>query len=159
MNDESEDREEPYVDEGRDDRRLQIMLTLIGAGATIIAAVIAGVFTVLPALRNEEPPPPPTVIVPTPAGFSVEIDGPETAPLGEDTYFTILSEGATRVEWAIAGFGGDAIDPFNQTDQIFVAPQDAARVDEWFTIVVTAYNSEGEEASARHRFRISAAEE
>lgn len=158
MDDEHEEITDNAGGSGGDDRRLQIILTLIGAGATIVAAIIAGVFTVLPALRNE-PPPQPTIAMPAPASFSVEIDGPDRALLGEATYFTILSDTADRVEWAIAGFGEDTIDPFRQTDQIFVEPSDAGRVGEWFILVVTAYNRDGESASARHRFQIVSAGE
>lgn len=154
MMDEHEEITEKSAAGGGDDRRLQIILTLIGAGATIVAAIIAGVLAIYPAIRGDTSPQP--AAIPTqPVTFSVEIDGPDEAPLGEPTYFTILSEGAERVEWVIAGFGSDEIDPFNQTDQIFVTPEDTDRVGEWFTLVVTAYNEAGESAGARHRFKVA----
>jgi hypothetical protein len=58
------------------------------------------------------------------------------------------------VEWTIAGFGADEIDPFDRSEQIFVEPSDAGRVGETFTLVVTAYDSEGNDAGARHRFEV-----
>jgi hypothetical protein len=154
------DKEDPekLVDgmtpDNRDDHRLQIILAIIGAGATIMAALIAG----LPALlSNRAVPSPESAVAPDPIEFSVDIDGPVAAPLGQPTYFIITSEQASRVEWAIAGFGNDEIIPFRQTDQIFVSPSDPNRVGEWFTLVVTAFNPDGETAGARHRFQITAA--
>ena len=128
----------------------QIVVAAIGATATLLTALIAGIFGLiqLQASRAQTPP------TPTVNAFTVEIDGPTEAPLNEETWFTIISEDAERVEWTIAGFGSDEIDPFERSDQIFVEPVDAGRVGEQFTLVVIAYN-DGNRATARHEFRIA----
>jgi len=87
----------------------------------------------------------------------VEIDGPAEAPLGEQTYFTLISENAVRAEWAIAGFGRDEINPFRQADQIYVEPTDEEQVGESFTLLVTVYDADDNQASARHRFEVAPA--
>ena len=130
----------------------QIIAALIAAGATLLTALIAGVFGLLQ-LRAanapaDAPPAPP---------LAVEIEGPAEAPLGEETYFTLISENAVRAEWAVAGFGRDEINPFRQTDQIFVQPTDAEQVGESFTLLVTVYDADGNPASARHRFEVAPA--
>ena len=127
-----------------------VVVALIGAAATLLTAVIAGVFGLMQVRATSAPAAPAATVVP----LVVEIDGPATAPLGQPTYFTIISENAARVEWTIAGFGGDEIDPFDQSEQIFVEPADASRVGENFTLVVTAEDANGRAASARHRFQI-----
>jgi hypothetical protein len=141
---------------------IQVLVALIGAAATLAAALIAGIFGLIQ-LRaaTGSPTPAPTTApapthtpAPTLALLSVEIDGPAEAPLNEQTWFTIISEDAVRVEWTVAGFGADEIDPFERSDQIFVEPADAGRVGEAFTLVVTAYDADGNDASARHRFEI-----
>jgi hypothetical protein len=127
----------------------QIIAALIAAGATLLTAVIAGVFGLLQ-LRAANAP----ASAPSAPALAVEIDGPAEAPLGEQTYFTILSETAVRAEWAIAGFGRDEINPFRQADQIFVQPTDDTQVGESFTLLVTVYDADGNQATARHRFEI-----
>jgi len=134
----------------------QIVIALITAAATLLTAIIAGIFGLMQARSSS--PPPPAVSTATSVALTVEIDGPATAPLNEQTYFTIISENAARVEWTIAGFGGDEIDPFDQSVQIFVEPADALRVGENFTLVVTATDAAGRTASARHRFQVVEAE-
>ncbi len=62
-----------------------------------------------------------------------------------------------RAEWAIAGFGRDEINPFRQADQIFVQPTADTQVGESFTLLVTVYDADGNQAAARHRFEIVAA--
>jgi len=130
----------------------QIIAALIAAAATLLTALIAGVFGLLQLRAANAPAGAP----PAPA-LAVEIEGPAEAPLGEETYFTILSENAVRAEWAIAGFGRDEINPFRQADQIFVQPTDAAQVGESFTLLVTVYDAGGNPASTRHRFTVAPA--
>ena len=129
----------------------QIIAALIAAAATLLTAIIAGVFGLLQ-LRAANA----STNDPAPA-LAVEIEGPAEAPLGEQTYFTILSENAVRAEWAVAGFGRDEINPFRQTDQIFVQPTDAEQVGESFTLLVTVYDAGGNQATARHTFEIAPA--
>jgi hypothetical protein len=128
----------------------QIIAALIAATATLLTALIAGVFGLLQLRaansQADAPPAPP---------LTVEIDGPAEAPLGEQTFFTILSENADRAEWTIAGFGRDEINPFRQADQIYVEPVDEGQVGESFTLLVTVYDAAGNQASARHRFTIA----
>lgn len=127
----------------------QIVVAAIGAAATLLAALIVGIFGLIQLQASRVQPPPATLS----AQLSVEIDGPTEAPLNEQTWFTIISEDAERVEWTIAGFGSDEIDPFERSDQIFVEPVDAGRVGEQFTLVVIAYD-DGNRATARHEFQI-----
>jgi hypothetical protein len=130
----------------------QIIAALIAAAATLLTALIAGVFGLLQLRAANAPANAP----PAPA-LAVEIDGPAEAPLGEQTFFTLLSESAVRAEWAIAGFGRDEINPFRQADQLFVQPTDETQVGESFTLLVTVYDADGNTATARHRFEIAPA--
>ncbi len=142
---------------------VQVVVALIGATATLSAALLAGIFGLIQ-MRGRAADPPPTALplptaAPTETEFYVEIEGSSTAPLNEQTYFTIISADAVRVEWTIPDFGRDDINPFRQVDQIFVEPADAGRVGDTFTLLVTAYDADGNTATARHDFEIVAAEE
>ncbi|WP_374687446.1 hypothetical protein [Promineifilum sp.] len=128
----------------------QVVIALIGAAATLLTAVIAGVFGLIQLRAADAPPAEGT---PAPA-LAVTIEGPAEAPLNQVTALTIISENATRAEWSIAGFGSDDINPFHLSDQVEVEPTNAERVGEWFTLVVTVYDSGGAQASARHRFQV-----
>lgn len=130
----------------------QVVIALIGATATLLTAVIAGIFGLIQVRANSAPPT--AIPVPTVVPLAVTIDGPADVPLNELTYFTLISENANRVEWAIAGFGRDEIDPFDQSEQIFVEPTNLDLVGEFFTLVVTAEDAGGRSAHARHRFQI-----
>jgi hypothetical protein len=91
------------------------------------------------------------------AAPSVEIDGPVEAPLGQETYFTIVSENAERAEWSIGGFAGNdvfSVDPLPDSHQIYIEPTDAARVGDRFTLVVTVFGAAGETSTARHEFEV-----
>lgn len=134
----------------------QVTVAIIGASATLLTALIAGVFGLIQLQASRIVPPTPTV-TPVPR-LAVEIEGPSEAPLNQETYFTILSDDAVRAEWAITDFGSDDINPFRQVDQIFVEPIDESRVGESFTLAVTVYDIAGNRATARHRFRIVAEE-
>lgn len=130
----------------------QIVVAFIGAAATLLTALIAGVFGLIQLQASRAQPADPTA---TPAPqLSVEIEGPSEAPLNQETYFTILSDDADRAEWTIPDFGSDDINPFRQVDQIYVEPVDPNRVGEFFTLAVTVYDANGNRATARHRFRI-----
>ena len=132
----------------------QIIAALIAAGATLLTALIAGVFGLLQ-LRAANGP----AVAPAPATtLTVEIDGPAEAPLNQITAFTIISENAVRAEWAIAGFGNDDMNPFHLSEQVEVEPTNAERVGESFTLVVTVYDAGGRQAAARHRFEVVAGE-
>ena len=133
----------------------QIVVAAIGATATLLTALIAGVFGLIQ-LQASRAQPPPTVT--SPPQLIVEIDGPVEAVLNQETYFTILSDSAVRAEWSIPNFGSDDINPFRQVDQIFVQPVDAARVGDSFTLAVTVYDAAGNRATARHQFQIVAEE-
>jgi len=128
----------------------QVVIALIGASATLLTAIIAGVFGLIQ-LRAADAPP--AEATPAPA-LAVTIEGPAEAPLNRVTALTIISEHAARAEWSIAGFGSDDINPFHLSDQVEVEPTNAERVGEWFTLVVTVYDSAGAQASARHRFQV-----
>jgi len=128
----------------------QIVVAAIGATATLLTALIAGIFGLVQFQASRVQPPPPAA---PSALLSIEIDGPTEAPLNEKTYFTLLSDTAVRAEWTIPDFGRDDINPFRQVDQIFVHPVDAGRADS-FTLVVTVYDAAGNRATARHEFQI-----
>lgn len=130
----------------------QIVVAAIGATATLLTAIIAGVFGLIQLQASRAQPAPPTL---TPAlQLAVGIEGPSEAPLNQETYFTILSDAAVRAEWSIPNFGSDDINPFRQVDQIFVRPVDASRVGDSFTLAVTVYDAAGNRATARHRFQV-----
>ena len=131
----------------------QIVVATIGATATLLTAIIAGVFGLIQLQASRSQPPPSPTQSPVPQ-LDVEIEGPTEAPLNQETYFTILSDQAIRAEWTISDFGSDDINPFRQVDQIFVQPADAERVGDNFTVVVTVFDSNGNSRSARHRFEI-----
>ena len=133
----------------------QVVVAFIGASATLLTAIIAGIFGLVQLQASRAQPLPTATTVPQ---LSVEIEGSTEAPLNEETYFTILSDTAVRAEWTITDFGSDDINPFRQVDQIFVEPVDTARVGESFTLAVTVYDAAGNRATARHRFKIVADE-
>ncbi|MBP6016321.1 MAG: hypothetical protein KA586_06340 [Candidatus Promineofilum sp.] len=132
---------------------IPIVVALIGASATLLTALIAGVFGLIQfqASRAESPTPPA-------ASLTVEIDGPAEVPLNTQKGFTIISENAVRAEWTITGFGQDEINPFRQSDEVWVEPTDAGRVGDSFTLVVTVYDTAGNKSSARHQFTVVAEE-
>ena len=132
----------------------QVVVAVIGASATLLAALIAGSFGLIQLRANTRPPDPTIAPSPTVAPLTVEIDGPAEAPLNERTFFTIISDDAVRVEWTISGFGADEIEPFDRSEQIFVTPSNVERIGESFTLVVTAYDAGGNDAGARHRFEV-----
>lgn len=139
----------------RGDTPTAIKVALIGAAATVLVAIITGVFALLQSkAARPEPTPPPAAKVTTP---SIDIDGPLTAPLDERTYFTLVSENAARAEWSIGGFAGNevfTVDPLPNSYQIYIEPTDAGRVEDSFTLVVTVYDAAGQTATARHEFQI-----
>ena len=128
----------------------QIIAALIAAAATLLTALIAGIFGLLQ-LRAANTP------APEAGALGVEIDGPTEAPLNQQTYFTIISEDAVRAEWTIAGFGRDEINPFRQADQVYVEPVNQGQVGQSFTLLVTVYDGAGHRASARHTFAVAPA--
>ena len=141
---------------------VQVVVAIIGATATLAAALLAGIFGLIQMRANAAAAPPVTVaptVAPTESELYVEIEGSNSAPLNEQTYFTIISPAAVRVEWTIPDFGRDDINPFRQADQVFVEPADAERVGDSFTLLVTAYDAAGNTATARHDFEIVPAEE
>ncbi len=127
----------------------QVVIALIGAAATLAAALIAGIFGLIQLQTSRAQAPTPSAIP-----LTVEIDGPTEVPLNKQEGFTIISENAVRAEWTITGFGQDEINPFRQSDEVWVEPTDPGRVGETFTFIVTVYDSAGNKASARHRFTV-----
>lgn len=138
---------------------VQVVVALIGATATLATALIAGIFGLIQMRAAGAPPsapatqPAPTAVV-TPQ-LEVEIEGPDEAPLNRQTYFTIISSRAVRAEWAITNFGRGDVDPFDQVSRVYVEPKDSSRVGESFTMVVTVYDEDGNEAAARHTFTLA----
>lgn len=136
----------------------QVVVALIGATATLATALIAGIFGLIQ-LRAGSAPPPAPATQPAPTAvvapqLEVEIEGPDEAPLNQQTYFTIISNRAVRAEWTITNFGSGDVDPFEQASQVYVEPKDSSRLGESFTMVVTVYDGDGNEASARHNFTL-----
>jgi hypothetical protein len=85
----------------------------------------------------------------------VSIEGPDVAQVGERTYFTIVSEGATRAEWSIGGFANGEIfevDPLPPSHSIYIEPTNAGRAGESFTLAVTVYGADGASASRTKKF-------
>ena len=120
-----------------------------------------GVVTTLP---STELPTPTNVIVTTATStptetptLTIEIVGPDTVPLGRKTYYTLLSQNASRAEWSVGGFSSNEIfvvDPLPPSHQIYIEPTDAGRVGEVFVLAVTVYNERGESTTATKQFTI-----
>jgi hypothetical protein len=88
---------------------------------------------------------------------TVAIEGPAIAPLGEKTYFTIVSKNAVRAEWTAGGFQENEVilvEPLSPLHEIYVEPLDATLVGDSFTILVTVFDTEGQSAVARKQFQI-----
>lgn len=134
----------------------QIIIAIIGASATLLTAIIAGIFGLIQLQASRAQTVPPT-LTPT-ILLDVEIEGPAEAPLNQETYFTILSDLAVRAEWSIPNFGSDDINPFRLAHEIYVEPLNTVRVGDTFTLVVTVYDSNGNSRSASHRFEIVSGE-
>ncbi len=121
-------------------------IAIIGLIGTIVAALLSS--PLLPVLLSGRP----ASDAPT-----VKIEGPDRAPLGAKTYFTIVSKNAVRAEWSIGGFStdsGNLVDPLPPSHQIFVEPSNAARVGDRFTLAVTVYKADGESATATKEFMV-----
>lgn len=132
-----------------------IIIALIGAGATIVAALLTGFFGLA---RNDGP----ATTGPPAAAPVVSLEGPAGAPLGEPTYFTIVSANADRAVWSIGGFNNNesvTVDPLSPSHQIVITPTDASRLGDTFTLVVTVYDPAGASASANRPFTITPADE
>jgi hypothetical protein len=157
----------------------QARIAIISASATVVTAVITGIFGLIQSNAVKPKPPTATPTIPFTATATqrpsptplpatatplvrlpvVEIEGPPTAPLGESSYYTILSQHAQRAEWSIGGFADNQIfmvEPLAASHQIRIEPTDATRVGDTFTIVVTVYGEQGASATARHRFQVVA---
>lgn len=157
------------------ERSTEVRVAMIGAVAMVAVAVVTGIFSLAQSGgARKEPPPAPAAAVSTPAPTSpsaastpvtpaapapsVEIDGPVVAPLGERTYFTIISQNAVRAVWSVGGFGDNEpfeVDRLAPSHQIFVEPTDSTRVGDRFTIVVTVYNAGSQPAIAQHEFQVT----
>jgi hypothetical protein len=158
----------------------QVTVAVIGATATLLTAIIAGVFgliqlraanaqlpastpaptwTAVPTLAPTDTPVPTPTSAPTAtlAPLALEIEGPTEAPLNELTFFTIISENAVRASWSIGGFADNQIfeiDPLPASYEIEVEPTNAERVGDSFTLVVTAFDENGRSITAHHRFEV-----
>jgi hypothetical protein len=137
----------------------EIWIALIGAAATVTVALITGYFGLLSSDRgssNPATPAPAVVAVPV-----VAIEGPLMAPLGKQTYFTIVSQNAVRASWSAGGFSNNRsfdIEPLAPSHQIWIEPTDSSRIGETFTLVVTVYSADGQPATAQRQFQVTAAQ-
>jgi hypothetical protein len=136
----------------------EIWIALIGAAATIVVALITGYFGLLSTDRGAPAPttPPPAAL----SAPSVTIEGPLAAPLGQRTYFTIISQNALRAEWSAGGFGDGRsieIQPLPPSHQIWIEPTDSSRIGDTFTLAVTVYGADGQSATAQRQFQVTAA--
>ena len=89
------------------------------------------------------------------AGPQVTIEGPDAAKVGERTYFTIISQGATRAEWSIGGFANGEVfkvDPLPPSHSIYIEPTNAGRAGESFTLAVTVHAADGASATGTKKF-------
>lgn len=146
-----------FFRDGEGELNVQVVVALIGAAATLAAALLAGMFGLLQMRGGAEPSAPSVPPTAVEVDLFVQIFGSSVAPLGERTYFTIASADAVRIEWTVPGFGRDEIDPFREADQLFVEPDDANRVGEAFTLVVTGYDANGNDFQATHIFEVTPA--
>jgi hypothetical protein len=121
----------------------------------LLGIVISTAIALIPLASSSQPAPTATPGHPSP---SVVIEGPDAAPLGQKTYFTLTSQNAVRAEWSIGGFGDGkpfVVDPLRNSHQIYVEPTDATRIGDSFVIAVTVYAAGGQAAGATKRFVIS----
>lgn len=158
----------------------QVTVAVIGATATLLTAIIAGVFgliqlraanaqlpastpaptwTAAPTLAPADTPVPTPTSAPTAtlAPLALHIEGPTEAPLNQLTFFTIISENAVRARWSIGGFADNQIfeiDPLPASYEIEVEPTNAERVGDSFTLVVTVFDENGRSITAHHRFEV-----
>lgn len=134
----------------------EIWIALIGAAATVAVALITGFFGLLSSDRGAPAPAPAALAAP-----SVAIEGPLAAPLGEQTFFTIVSQNAVRAEWSAGGFGDGRsieIQPLPPSHQIWIEPTDSTRIGDTFTLAVTVYGADGQSATAQRQFQVTAAQ-
>ena len=123
-----------------------LLIAIIGLIGTLIAGLLSS--PLLPILLGSKP------ASDTP---SIQIVGPDQAPLNEKTYYTLISKNAVRAEWSIGGFsngGSTVIEPLPGSYQIFVEPSNINRAGERFTLAVTVYQENGESATATKEFVI-----
>lgn len=116
-------------------------IALLGLIVTLLVAILPF------ALNRDEAPAAP--------GPTVSIEGPDSARVGQRTYFTLVSSGATKAEWSIGGFAGGqvfTVDPLPPSYSIYVDPTDPSRVGESFTLAVTVVAADGKTANATKRF-------
>jgi hypothetical protein len=124
------------------------IIALLGLVVTLLVAVV-------PFALSE---PAEQTVTPSRPVPQVRIEGPDIAPLGRQTYFTIISSNARRAEWSIGGFTGDEaviVDPLPPSHAIFVEPTDASRAGESFTIAVTIYAADDQTMSATKKFVVT----
>jgi hypothetical protein len=147
----------PPNSDGRTGLTTPVIIALIGAAATILAALLTGFF----GLARRDAPPAVPAVAPASAP-TVTLEGPAAAPLGELTFFTIISSNAERAVWSIGGFNNNErieITPLSPSHQIQIEPTDADRVGDTFALVVTVYDSAGTTATASRPFVITAPDE
>ncbi len=153
MSDPADEKPSPVISK-------EIWIALIGAAATIAAALIAGYFGLLSSDRRSSTPATPAPTPTTTAAPTVAIEGPLTAPLGQRTYFTIISQNAVWAEWSAGGFSDNRsfeIEALGPSHQIWIEPTDSSRVGETFVLVVTVASAAGQSATAQRQFQIVAA--
>lgn len=146
-----------------------LLIAIIGCVGTCIAAmltspIIVRIFDLVIPVQETPAPAVEGIVTSPPAGLqtpalnlSIEIVGPDTAPVGKRTYYTLLSQNASRAEWSIGGFSSNetfVIDPLSPSQQIYVQPSDVERIGDVFIISVTAYNDTGESVTATKQFTV-----
>jgi hypothetical protein len=91
-------------------------------------------------------------VAPEPA---VTLQGSPTAPLGETTYYDVMSQNAVRGEWSVGGFANNqlfVVKPLGPSHRIYVEPTDRMQVGQTFVIRFTAYNQDGKSTTVEKRF-------
>lgn len=89
--------------------------------------------------------------------LSLRIEGPASVPLGETTFFTIVSENGVRAEWIIGGFQDNEtiiVEDLQPAHQIYVEPTNPSAVGQSFTLVVTIFDGEGNSERAEKSFLV-----
>lgn len=94
---------------------VQVFVAIIGASATLLAVLIAGIFGLIQ-FRAADIPQTTSPTAPSPL-ITVEIDGPTEAPLNTPTYFTIISEDAAAEQ---GDNGGPVYEVVSQTNTVRV---------------------------------------